>query len=145
MKPTKFDHDAALEACWNFSDYRPDFDPQGSYFIDTPDCALAQALNCLDFTAGMYACNEKTHYSRSEFEAALHLVVTATEGHVRLARAAVSRAAVSYEKGPAQTPPTPNSRSHLRKMPAIERWARCAADPQFKALCESYNLTVCQP
>ena len=83
MRPTQNDHWNALEACWNFSDFKPEFDDRGSYLIDSEDGKLAAALNCLSYCAGMYTCGESVHYSRAEFEAAMRLVKTATRGHVR--------------------------------------------------------------
>lgn len=137
MKPTKFDHDTALDVCWNFSDYRPDFDPKAAYLIGTDECNLADAIMCLSYTAAMYSCNSATYYTRQQFEGAIELVSSATNGHARTPRIHVDNV-----KGPAQTPSTPNSRSQIRKMSAIERWSRCASDPQFKALCKSYSLTT---
>ena len=140
MKPSKFDHDTALNVCWNFSDYRPEFDAKAAYQTGTPDCAVADAIMCLSYTAAMYSCNAESYYTREQFNDAIVIVVAATNGHIR-----TPRSPVAHVKGPAQTPPTPNSRTQTRRITATERWSRCATDPQFKALCESYGLTTQGP
>lgn len=67
MKPTRNDYNDAMIALERLNLAAPELTP-----------ALDAEICCLDYTAGMYACAENTHYSREQFNAALTAVRGAT-------------------------------------------------------------------
>jgi hypothetical protein len=116
MKVTKSQYDKAFKACILFSKKYPEFNKGASYPVNdeseatTEEGKVIQALDILDDSAGMWACNERTHYTESEFYAALSFIESKIGDFMT-----EPELPIVYEKGPAQTPADPLSQNSLKK------------------------------
>lgn len=132
MRPTKQNYDESIMAINKFMQKFPAFDSRGDYAIASKECAIAGSINCLDFTAGMWACGDKTHYSITEYRAALNLINAEIGDYEYVWPPSSPRpAGVDHLKFP-----SPDNHKARRKAARAERYAN---DPVFRARCDSYR------
>jgi hypothetical protein len=74
MKPDRFDYDNGMVALAQFKLTNPTFDNRGVYTLNSKEDEICKAIRVLDYTAGMWVCKEKTHYTQATFNAALTLI-----------------------------------------------------------------------
>lgn len=78
MKPSRFDHDAALRAIYAFKAKHPTFDDRAPTPLNTPEHRAVEAICILSDVAGMYACGERASFTAAQFAEALRTLETWT-------------------------------------------------------------------